>query len=349
MRSLCLLGRVGLLALMIAACQDDGSAGTTCGGSCGTGASPPVGGSGPGGSVGTGAAGASGTSTTSSTSTTSTSSGGGGGAGGFSIQFFGNGTGDIDRVKIPIDEPPPDVSAGPPADVGAEDFTLEFWIAAEPGANDAGAVQCGENLAWINGNIVFDRDRYNQDRKFGLSLAGGRLVFGVSGDGTGDATICGDTTLDDGEWHHVAALRRRQDGRLSLFVDGGLDAEGDGPDGDVSYPDDGVPGSFCGGPCTNSDPFLVIGAEKHDAGPAYPPFTGRVDEVRLSRVLRYGAPFARPTTPFNPDADTVALYSFDDPGPVATDSSGAASGPSHGTIEVGGTPVGPVFVEDSPF
>ena len=73
--------------------------------------------------------------------------------------------------------------------------------------------------------------------------------------------------------------------------------QGDGPDGDISYPDDGVPGNFCGGPCNNSDPFLVIGAEKHDAGAAYPSYRGRFDELRVSSVLRYAANFPRPRSP----------------------------------------------------
>ena len=42
---------------------------------------------------------------------------------GFALRFHGNGFSapDLDRVKIRIDNPP-----GPPADVGATDFTLEF-------------------------------------------------------------------------------------------------------------------------------------------------------------------------------------------------------------------------------
>ena len=133
---------------------------------------------------------------------------------------------------------------------------------------------CGANTAWINGNIVVDRDRFNQDRKFGVSIAGGVVVFGVSGNGTGDRTICGTTSVLDDAWHHVAVQRRRSDGFMSLYVDGTLQASADGPDGDVSYPDNGVPGNFCGGPCMNSDPFLVLGAEKHDAGAAFPSYRG---------------------------------------------------------------------------
>jgi hypothetical protein len=274
---------------------------------------------------------------------------GGAGAAELSLRFHGNGVEDVDRVKIRVDDPAT-VAPGPPADIGATDFTLEFWMKATAAENQAPAVSCGTNIAWINGNIVVDRDRFDQDRKFGLSIAGGRLVFGVSGDGTGDATICGTSDVLDGLWHHVALQRRRSDGRLWLYLDGALDAQGDGPAGDVSYPDDGVPGSFCGGPCTNSDPFLVIGAEKHDAGPAFPSFSGWIDEMRLSRVLRYPAPFTRPAAPFVPDGSTVALYHFDEgSGDAVTDSSGAPGGPSHGVRRFGGSPPGPDWSADVPW
>jgi hypothetical protein len=283
-------------------------------------------------------------------STTRATTGAGGSSGGSSLRFHGNGVGDIDRVKIPVDVLPPDSSPGPPADIGSEDFTIELWMRAAAAENTAAAVGCGDNLAWINGNILIDRDRFSQDRKFGLSIAGGVLVFGVSGDSTGDHTICGTTDVLDDAWHHVAVARRRSDGRMWLFVDGALESEEDGPDGDISYPDDGVPGDFCGGPCNESDPFLVIAAEKHDAGPAYPSYSGYVDELRLSRVLRYTAGFTPVADPFVPDADTVALYHFDEgEGTVAVDSSGFPGGPSDGTLSVGGDPQGPEWSSDTPL
>ncbi len=269
--------------------------------------------------------------------------------GGASLRFFGNGTGDIDRVKIPVDDPA-NTMPGPPADIGATDFTVEFWLRGLAAENTAGAVSCGPNLAWINGNIVVDRDRFNQDRKFGISVAGGRVVFGVSGDGTGDFTICGTTDVLDGAWHHIAAQRRRSDGWMWLFVDGNLEADADGPDGDVSYPDDGVPGSFCGGPCTWSDPFLVLGAEKHDAGPTYPSFSGWLDELRLSDALRYSLMFTPASAPFAVDGSTVALYHFDEgAGTIASDTVLGPGGPNDGALMIGGTPQGPTWSTETPF
>jgi glucose/arabinose dehydrogenase len=253
------------------------------------------------------------------------------------LRFHGNGTGDLDRVKIAVDDPA-NSDPGPPVDVGAADFTIEFWMKAAAADNTAAPVACGANADWITGNVVVDRDRSGADRKFGVSIAGGTLVFGVSGDGTGDRTICGARSVLDGRWHHVAVERRRSDGYMWIFVDGVVDAQGDGPDGDVSYPDDATPAS-------PNDPFLVFGAEKFDTGPA---FDGSLDEIRVSSSLRYEGVFTRPKSPFAADASTVGLYHLDEgAGDAVADSSGAAGGPSSGARAFGGSPSGPEWTSDA--
>ncbi len=259
-------------------------------------------------------------------------------AAGFSLRFHGYGitAPDQDRVKIPINNPPR------PADVGAGDFTLEFWMKAIPGENSAGTCSPG-NDNWITGNIMFDRDVNGTGDygDYGVSLFSTGIAFGVfsglSGVGNG---ICGETNVADGVWHHIAVTRRAFDaalgtGVLRIFVDGMLDAEGFGPTGDVSYRDDRPPLSL-------NDPFLVIGAEKHDAGAQYPSYSGWIDEIRLSNTVRYTQNVTRPSQPFTTDINTVALYHLDEgSGDTITDSSGAAGGPSDGTRNFGGSPPGP--------
>jgi hypothetical protein len=99
----------------------------------------------------------------------------------------------------------------------------------------------------------------------------------------------------------------------------------------------------------------VIGAEKHDAGAAYPSYSGLLDELRISDAVRYTADFAPPTAPFAPDASTRALYHFDagPEGPctgAVADASGNAGGPSDGVCRYGGgDPGGPVYVSATPF
>lgn len=255
------------------------------------------------------------------------------------LRFFGNGVNapGKDRVEIRIDAP------ARPADVGASDFTLEFWMKASLSDNANGHTCSSANDDWINGHIIFDRDVYgNGDYgDYGISLASGHIAFGVN-NGSSGITLCGTTNIADGQWHHIAVQRRRSDGYLWLFVDGQVQAQADGPNGDISYRD-----GRSGAP---KDPFLVIGAEKHDAGAAYPSFSGFVDEVRISNILRYTSNFARPAAPFASDANTVALYHFDEAsGTTITDASGAAGGPSNGVMHVGGNPAGPVRVNDGPF
>lgn len=256
---------------------------------------------------------------------------------GFALRFYGHGTGGVDRVTVPIE---PHV----PADVGL-DFTLEFWLKAAPGANPSPPCSPG-GVNWIYGNIILDRDIWGPGDwgDWGVSLAGGRIAFGVAR-GSSEQTICGGTNLATDTWRHVAVTRNAGTGAMRIWVDGQLDGSGTGPTGDVSYRN-GRSSSY------PADPYLVIAAEKHDADPGvYPSFSGLMDEVRISTVVRYTAPFTPPAAPFAVDGQTAALYHFDE-GPAGP-CSGAivdAVGSSPGACAFGGTPpAGPVYVTDTPF
>jgi hypothetical protein len=259
---------------------------------------------------------------------------------GYSLRFRGHGTGDIDRVKIKIDAP------AVPADVGGN-FTLEFWLKAALSENSRTACAPGGDN-WINGNIIVDRDVYGDGDygDFGISLANGRIAFGVSR-GTSKNTICGATNVADGKWHHVAVTRANLNGAMRIFVDGKLDKSGTGPIGNISYRN-GRGTSY-----PNSDPFLVFGAEKHDAGSGYPSYSGYLDEVRISKNIRYTANFTRPSAPFSADANTAALYHFDE-GPAGpcrgTILDSSIAGTSDGQCKFGGTaPAGPSYTTIVPF
>jgi hypothetical protein len=274
-------------------------------------------------------------------------------AGASSLRFFGHGgsAGENfvfpDRVKILVS--PPSV-----ANIGAGDFTIEFFLRSPTDANFNAAQPCGFGIDWVNGNILIDRDRYGQGRKFGIALLDGRVAFGAS-DSSLSYTLCGATDLRDDAWHHVAVERRASDGRLRIWLDGLPDAEGPvngGPTGDMSYPAAALPGDYCspdGGAgsssCENSDPYLVFGAEKHGFGGIN--FTGWLDEIHLSSTLRYTAPFPAPTAPFSPDGSTLALYHLDEG--QGSDVLDASPGSSDGTIFFGGDPpAGPVWSSETP-
>ncbi|HHY54676.1 MAG TPA: LamG domain-containing protein, partial [Chloroflexi bacterium] len=260
----------------------------------------------------------------------------------YALELNGNGIAapGQDRVLIPIDAP------ARPADIGATDFTIEFWLKAAPGENN-GVATCGANDGWITANTVIDRDIFGAGDygDFGIAVSGSVIAFGLSVGASG-TTLCSTQPVVDGEWHHVAAVRRL-DGFMQLFIDGQPAGSVQGAAGDASYRN----GRSTSNP---ADPYLVFGAEKHDAGIAYPSFSGRIDEVRLSTTVRYAAAFTPPTAPFATDGATVGLYHFDE-GPsgactgVVMDTSGAAGGPSNGVCAYGGVPAGPNYVTDTPF
>jgi hypothetical protein len=255
---------------------------------------------------------------------------------GFSLRFYGHGAAapDLDRVKIPL-------HTNRPVNVGGT-FTVEFWMKAAV-SNNAGTVTSG-NDGWITGNILLDRDVYgNGDYgDWGISLGNGRLAFGVN-NGTTGQTIVGTNLVANQQWRHVAVTRNGTNGQLRIFVDGVLDAQGAGPTGDLSYRD----GRATSWP--NSDPFLVLGAEKHDAGPEYPSYNGWLDELRISTGLRYTANFSPPTAPFAPDAQTAALYHFDEgAGEVIGDATPGGPSPGQRRFGGGGLP-GPEWSTDTPF
>ncbi|NIQ93623.1 MAG: LamG domain-containing protein, partial [Desulfuromonadales bacterium] len=167
--------------------------------------------------------------------------------GGYSLRYEGNGYGDLDRVKILLDEPPR------PVDVGATDFTIEWWLKARPGEN--GTASCSsEAERWVSGNTMLDRDVYGagDHGDYGISLMDGRLAFGIH-NGSEGTTACGSTDVADGDWHHLAVQREFSTGLLQIFVDGQLDGEAAGPAGDISYRDGRTVN-----PSYGDEPFLVI-------------------------------------------------------------------------------------------
>ncbi|MBK7874272.1 MAG: LamG domain-containing protein [Planctomycetes bacterium] len=205
------------------------------------------------------------------------------------LRFFGTGASQLDRVRIPIDDDLPGPDASSPCDVGAASFTLECWVRGTLADNPTAHTGGGSfgDFRWIEGNVLLDRDVYGgTERDFGVSLAGGFVRFGT---GRGDALQDGENTLEapvnvlDGAWHHVACVRDAATGVKRIFVDGVL-AIASAPNTsrtDLSYPNAGAPGQV-----TPWGPYLVVAAEKHDAGAAYPSFAGYVDELRVWNVAR---------------------------------------------------------------
>ncbi|MCS6940319.1 MAG: T9SS type A sorting domain-containing protein [Roseiflexus sp.] len=286
------------------------------------------------------------------------------GSGQASLRFFGNGINDIDRVKIPLLNPLPN-GASLPLNVG-NNFTIEFWMRANASQNNGIVYNTFDGDGWITGNVIVDRDIINSPDNGDYGIAMGRpapsspirvVAFGCATSSLG-RTIIGSTNVADGNWHHVAVTK--SGGTIRIFVDGNLDASGAGaPSGSVSYNNArALSGRTPNPPAfpTNTwdnEPYIVLAAEKHDydqyvnnSPPQYLSYNGFLDELRISNIVRYSASFTPPSAPFALDANTVALYHFDEgTGTTLTD----AAGSSNGVINVGGTPSGPVWSSESPF
>jgi formylglycine-generating enzyme required for sulfatase activity len=129
--------------------------------------------------------------------------------------------------------------------------------------------------------------------------------------GSNCSQLGGNDQLVAGSWYHVALVR---DGdALRLYVDGALRDS-------TTVPPNYWPAAKTFRIGLGEDPF-------------WPRFTGSVDEVRLSSVVRYSGDF-NPARRFAPDADTIALWHLDEAsGTVALD----ASANSH-TLTLNGNP-----------
>jgi hypothetical protein len=238
-------------------------------------------------------------------------------ADGAALRLFGSAIPNTDRVVIPLGTiTNGQLSSTAPLNV-ANDFTLEFWMRARAESNLA--PDCTAN-GWYYGNIMIDRDVDGPGDygDYGVALCAGRLVFGVSV-AEDDRMAFGRTLVADDQWHHVA-VTRQEGGDLTIFVNGQIDAQVAGPSGRIDYRLDRPSNR------PSSDPYLVLGAEKHDYPGSFG-YNGWFADLRISTTVRYTAAFDRPTAPHPLDADTVALYRFNEgSGTQISDATGLSAG-----------------------
>ncbi|MCX7743970.1 MAG: T9SS type A sorting domain-containing protein [Flavobacteriales bacterium] len=252
----------------------------------------------------------------------------------YCLRFRGNGSGDIDRIKIPIDDPENKVDIG-------QSFTIEFFIRALLSENPLGiSAVSGNNDDWTLGHTIIDRDIFGAGDygDYGISLANGRIAFGVN-NGTDSYTLIGNTFVANNVWHHIAVTRNHITGEMSIFMDGILDVSYvSNVTGNISYRNN-RPTAW------PNDPYLIIGAEKHDYdNTQYPSYSGYFDEFRISNTIRYTTNFT-PATRFIDDAQTILLYHFDEGVGNIIQDSAIYIGTTVPAIRMyGGNPAGPDWV-----
>jgi hypothetical protein len=226
-------------------------------------------------------------------------------------------------------------------------LTYEFWLAPSATAGDNPAsTTAGANNNWINSNICLDRDLRDTLPAHGFGISAGQICFGVSTAG-GERTIIGTTDLRDGAFHFVRLVR---DGdNIHAYVAGTREATGSGiGTGSIAMPDSHTPLLTCGPSqdqdCVNSDPFLVLGTEKHEL--AANGFIGLIAELRVSNIARStGASHTVPSGPMANDANTVGLWRMaEQQGTTVADESG-----NNQTMNIVADANGPQWNAASPY
>ncbi|GAA5128105.1 RICIN domain-containing protein [Luteolibacter yonseiensis] len=103
-------------------------------------------------------------------------------------------------------------------------FTLACWVKTSA---TAGTGQ------WYQGMGLIDGEVGGVAKDFGLALVGNKAAFGV---GNADITITSTVAINDNVWHHVLATLDTGSGAMKLYVDGSLQASGNGPTGARTAP-----------------------------------------------------------------------------------------------------------------
>ena len=161
----------------------------------------------------------------------------------------------------------------------SNDFTIAFWVKT---------TQTGGTGQWYSGNGLVDGEVAGTVNDFGISLAGASAAFGM---GNPDTTITSTTAINDGQWHHVAAIRANGSGSMNLYVDGVWQAGTNGPTGS-----------------RNAPPALRLGSMQTAANF----FSGTLDDVRLYGSVLNGAQVAALAmlTPANTTPTLAAISNY---------------------------------------
>ncbi len=164
---------------------------------------------------------------------------------------------------------------------GDGDLTLEAWVRVdEPG----GLLGVGTRTG-AHASLELDD--------------AGRPRFVIS-DGTDQVELVGTSAIDDGAWHHVAAVRF-QAGRRAIWVDGRAVALDLARVGDLDVAGDGR---------------VWLGSEGTAASAV-----AEIDEAHLAAAARYETGFTPPRRA-SVDTDSIAAWSFDGDGATYVDHAG---------------------------
>jgi autotransporter-associated beta strand protein len=129
-------------------------------------------------------------------------------------------------------------------------FTVAMWLKTTNTGLASGQ--------WYNGMGLVDGEMVGSAADWGCSVLNSKFALGI---GNPDTTISTKVSINDGNWHHVAATRDSDTGMVKLYVDGVLNAFAAAPQGPRTAPNE-----------------LRIGAT-HSTTPVF--FFGSMDDLKL--------------------------------------------------------------------
>ena len=170
------------------------------------------------------------------------------------------------------------------------DFTIEAWV------------------LWNGGNNSFPRILdFGNDQNNWIVLTAAN-PFGFMGprfmihEPAGDQLVDASAPLTPGTWNHIAVTLDASTNTLTMYINGQASASTGGFTFRLS--DIGITANNW------------LGQSEY---PGDPYFSGNIEELRISNNVRYTANFDPvPTVQFTPDANTVALYHFNEGGGQTT-------------------------------
>jgi len=127
--------------------------------------------------------------------------------GSYAIQF--NGTNQYVSVSRPI----------------SDSWSIAFWVKTTQ-TSPTGA-------QWYLGNGLVDGEVGGITDDFGVSYLNSKVAFGV---GNPDTTIQSVSTINSGNWVHVACTRDSLTGQMKVYINGTLETTGAGPTGTKNVP-----------------------------------------------------------------------------------------------------------------
>lgn len=209
--------------------------------------------------------------------------------------------------------------------VGNTDFSYDWWMrfdAAGVGQTQSGSSACDTgSYGFTSADIFLDNDRLegngapSSDGGYGAGVFldsdnanRGRVIFSIRDTGGDFYSVCSDAAIDMGDdaWHHYLFQWENSTGQMALYVNGvreGYTATSS-VTGDISQ---SLTFSY-----TGQNGYLVIGNEKHNI--VTQPFTGLIDELRISDALRQASwptSYTVATHASGTDFDAVGHYRFD--------------------------------------